>query len=515
MQFVKAMPFAEALEKIGGRTPIGSAMLSSEWSDVPVALRERAFFSSQVENVRFLQRSRDWIGDFLAGNMETLPDGQTALRVASRAQFVELAREFALSEGMGPLDPADAGTIKDITSEPRLGLIFNTVTQQADDYGYWRQGMDADVLNEFPAQRFIRVKAVKQERELHVPYEDQVYLKTDPIWAKVINHDFGVPWGPWGWGCGHDVQDEDRAMAEDLGLLKRGEQVEPDVKNFNENLRASAAGLDPDLIEKLKKDFGDQLVIEGEEMKWNSEPAGPPRPSPTPEQPSPNVPPPASTETLDDVLSRLGLNDKTQASAKDMIALRDELKETTPMTLDKVLKSLKGATETGALTQEKIRRDVQAFLDFLPWLKANALPKLQISVEPIDANGVYSGGGRVGLSPFLTDKDRTRVLFHELMHWVHREGPKEYRDAIRAHFEDRTEGERVVRLPGYIGVRGKKDDWYEAYAGRIYSFEGRPEGLEVPTRYIEWLTMDPEKMADLWNDGTFRETMTVVLKGLF
>jgi hypothetical protein len=134
---------------------------------------------------------------------------------------VELAREFALSEGMGPLDPADAGTIKDITSEPRLGLVFNTVTQQADDYGYWRQGMDPDVLNEFPAQRFIRVKAVKQERELHIPYENQVYLKTDPIWAKVINHDFGVPWGPWGWGCGHDVQDEDRAMAEELGLVKR------------------------------------------------------------------------------------------------------------------------------------------------------------------------------------------------------------------------------------------------------------------------------------------------------
>jgi hypothetical protein len=48
-----------------------------------------------------------------------------------------------------------------------------------------------------------------------------------------------------------------------------GEQVQPDVKNFNENLKASAAGLDPDLIEKLKRDLGDQLVIEGDELRWN------------------------------------------------------------------------------------------------------------------------------------------------------------------------------------------------------------------------------------------------------
>jgi hypothetical protein len=59
MQFVKPMPFAEALDKIGSKTPIGSAMLSSEWSDVPVALRERAFFSSQVENIRFPAAGRD------------------------------------------------------------------------------------------------------------------------------------------------------------------------------------------------------------------------------------------------------------------------------------------------------------------------------------------------------------------------------------------------------------------------------------------------------------------------
>src|SRR6185437_15736580 len=40
----------------------------------------------------------------------------------------------------------------------------------AGDYGYWRQGMDPDVLNEFPAQRFIRVLPVKEPRTSHMSY---------------------------------------------------------------------------------------------------------------------------------------------------------------------------------------------------------------------------------------------------------------------------------------------------------------------------------------------------------
>jgi len=276
MQLVRPAKYHEAIDKIANRTPIGSQMISAEWQDVPVAIRDRAFFSSQVENIRFLQRGQDKITDFLEGARETTPEG-LALAVGSRAQFVEMMREFAIAEGMGPLDPADAGSIKDITSERRLGLIFDTQTRQADDYGYWRQGMDGDVLNEFPAQRFVRVQQVKEPRQSHQQFEDQVYLKTDPIWAKVINADFGVPWGPWGWGCGHDVEDVDRGEAEDLGLVKPGQRLEPETKNFNENLRASAYGLDPELLDKLKKDLGEQLVIEDGEMRWKGQAKGEPQ----------------------------------------------------------------------------------------------------------------------------------------------------------------------------------------------------------------------------------------------
>lgn len=125
------------------------------------------------------------------------------------------------------------------------------------------------MLNEFPAQRFIREVDVDEPRGSHTPHEGQVYLKSDPIWTR-INEDFGVPWAPWGWGCGHDVEDVDRAEAERLGLLQPGQRVAPADKSFNDGLKASARSLDPDLLGKLKTAFGEQLVIEGDELRWRA-----------------------------------------------------------------------------------------------------------------------------------------------------------------------------------------------------------------------------------------------------
>src|SRR3954451_9141444 len=109
MQFVKPMLFQEAVDKLGARSLIGSQISSSEWADVPLALRERAFFSSTIESFRFLQRARDSIGDFLSNARETLENGEVVLKTGGRAQFVKEMSAWAIGEGMGPLDPELAG----------------------------------------------------------------------------------------------------------------------------------------------------------------------------------------------------------------------------------------------------------------------------------------------------------------------------------------------------------------------------------------------------------------------
>jgi hypothetical protein len=268
MQFIAPIPFTEALEKLGSKAVAVSKLDSSQWGAVPVEIRERAFFSSLIENARFLQRGRDAIADFLSSARETLPDGRTALKTGSRSEFVKLMREFALAEGMGPLDPNDAGTIKDITSERRLGLIFDAQTRQAYAYGGWKQGLDPDILDEFPAQRLVRVQDVKEPRNAHQQYEGVAALKSDLNFWLRINQDFGVPWGPWGWGCGHDVEDVDRAESEALGLIAPGQKAESPEQSFNDHLEASTMGLDPDLVQFLKESLGDQVQVDGDKVRF-------------------------------------------------------------------------------------------------------------------------------------------------------------------------------------------------------------------------------------------------------
>ena len=270
MEFIKPLPFDEAVLKLGSQRVVGSTFTSAEWRDVPFELRDNAFFSSRIESARVLQRAKDLLGDFLAGNRKTLSDGQTMLSVGSRSAFVDQMQKYLEKEGI----KRTTGDIHDITSEARLGLIFDIKTRQAQDYGYWLQGLDPDVLNEFPAMRFIRVQDVREPRELHVPYEGQVFLKTDPIWWLVINKDFGTPYGPWGWGCGHDVEDVDRNEAEKLGLIKPGQRLDlgplKQFINLNRNLQASTARMDDDLVQKLLDVFGDQVDYDREQriIRW-------------------------------------------------------------------------------------------------------------------------------------------------------------------------------------------------------------------------------------------------------
>lgn len=496
MQLIAPTPFKKAVDKIGAKSPIGSKLNSSEWRDVPVALRERAFFSSTVENIRFLQRGRDAITDYLSGARETTESGALALKVGSRAEFVKQLQEFAIAEGMGPLDPEDAGGLKDITSERRLGLIFDTQTRQAQDYGYWRQGMDADVLDEFPAQRFVRVEDVNEPREWHMQFEDQVYLKTDPIW-ETINADFGVPWGPWGWGCGHDVEDVDRGEAESLGLVKPGEVVAPDLKGFNDRLQSSTRGLDEEMIRWLKDAFGEQVEFRDGAVRWNPRVTLPPTIEPPPAiEPLPAKPETAATTfpKLDDLVqeyaSATGLSQKQQIvqTARDRIAVPEASRGRVALTMDTTSKAIR-ATASGG--NEIVSR----------YTAPSLLENVKVTVNKTAGRAFHRSGGI-----YLSTGADASTAAHEIMHAIELQNP-EVKKAAAEFLLSRGAGEKPERLSKLTGIAygsdevALQDKWAERggklYCGKVYSWTEEPQkaadirATEILTMGIERLHEDP------------------------
>jgi hypothetical protein len=208
-------------------------------------------------------------------------------------------------------------------------------------------------------------------------------------------------------------------------------------------------------------------------------------------------------------------------TADQVVALRDALKKVDALKPSDVIREVKGST---ALPSEFITKVIEDYLNMVPRDIANNLPKLAITVTEPDViwkgmqygpkwDGKYDYGGNVLLGSHLNQDAARLTLFHELTHWVHIEGPGWYRDAIQAHFAERTAGEDVAHLAGYRDETvGKRDDWYKSYAGKVLpGEEAAPSGIELAPTYIETLALPDEQLAGLLSDPQFCETLDVTL----
>lgn len=256
--------FKEAIEFILGKQEVPSDEWDADlWRGEEREVALRAFFSSRVENARFLDRARSFLFDTLAGTTEKVvgPDGveRIALRGGDRATFVRRMREFMIREGMVSGEEeffrVNDRDVRDIRSERRLRLIYDTNMRQAYGYGQWKQGQTPAILRRFPAQRFVRDREVFIERPRHAKHEGDVRLKSDEeYWADYQNDPaiggFGVPWPPFGFGSGMGVRDVSREEARELGLQVDEPQPVPE-KGLNTGLSASVKKMDSDLKKKL------------------------------------------------------------------------------------------------------------------------------------------------------------------------------------------------------------------------------------------------------------------------
>lgn len=272
-------PLAEAVKRLSDKTPIGSILRSAEWAQMPLELRDRAFFSAGVESVRVLQQMQDRLLQVQQLQRSTLPDGSQGAYF-DRQKFIVEMQQLATDLGLDPRNNAatadKSGTLQDITSAGRLGLIYDIQTQQAQEYAKWKMEQDPDVLDAYPAQELIRVEQRKQPR-LNWPQRFQdaggtlvqgrmVALKNSPVWSALSR--FQTPYPPFDYNSGMGLEDISRSDAEDLGLIQPNQKVQPAQEAFNAHLQASVQGLSQNFLNALKTLFGNQISIESDTVSW-------------------------------------------------------------------------------------------------------------------------------------------------------------------------------------------------------------------------------------------------------
>lgn len=238
---------------------------SQDWASVAPAIRQRAFFSATINSARVLHRMRSMLLDWQSGAVETIltPSGatETAFKETGLAKFREKAADLLVSEGLASKSDFKNESIKNVVSNSRLKLIFNTNTAQAQDFAIYQSRVaDPERINRFPAAEFVRTPGARVPRDRHVANEGAIRRYDDlQFWLNQNAPDiggFGVPWGPWGFNSYMTTFPIPRRRAEKLGLVKPGEKVmPPDLTQFgvtlptrlNKGVTASVDDITPEI----------------------------------------------------------------------------------------------------------------------------------------------------------------------------------------------------------------------------------------------------------------------------
>lgn len=257
-----------AAEKILKKTLVGSSLNSREWNLVQAGLRDRAYFSSQVQSKRILQEARRMVADRAGGNL-------------SASEIRRDLRKVISSTGYRPPEGKE-GTLQDLYSKRRLDTIIKTNVEQARGYVRHLDGMKPGAFAAFPGQELIRVRERKAKRDWATRWKNaggefyngrMIALRDDPIWERISV--FGNPFPPFDWGSGMGVRAVSRRDCLSLGVVT-DEEVREKVQalkaekpvSMNGNLAVSVT---PEEEPELRQTFGDQIAIENGEARWRDD----------------------------------------------------------------------------------------------------------------------------------------------------------------------------------------------------------------------------------------------------
>lgn len=205
-------------------------------------LVNQSLFSAQTLNPYLLQLYRDR----LEGILNPPQHGTTEF---SQGYITRDIKDFLALVGYQP-NPDEAGTLKDLSSDARIQLVIKTNTEMAQGQGWWIQGQQAAILDEWPAQELFRAESRKVPRVWIVRFrtagqasgdpmgkgwvitaDDRlIALKNHPIWnllgsSALFSDGLDRPWPPFAFNSGMWVRDISRAIAESIGLIKPDEDA--------------------------------------------------------------------------------------------------------------------------------------------------------------------------------------------------------------------------------------------------------------------------------------------------
>ncbi len=234
-------PYREALALTQAKTLLPTSLGSADLAALSPDIGERARFSAKVRSAEHLSILDDGTNDLVAGQVDP---ATVRLRL----------KQFLTRTGYQPPE-GKAGGLEDFSSDQRINLQLTMNVQQAQGYGWWKQGQDPDILDASPCIQFLRVESREHPREdwpqrwneaRRATTMDGATDSASGVMGCVKNHPllvvlsrFKTPYEPFDYGSGMGTEDRSRAWGMQHNIIGRDTMIFPQDRPFNADLQAS------------------------------------------------------------------------------------------------------------------------------------------------------------------------------------------------------------------------------------------------------------------------------------
>jgi hypothetical protein len=237
------MSFQEALDAAAVKSLLPTSGRTRDLQQLETPLKRRALWSATVESIDSLEAIATGVQSILEGTADQASVSLDLLKVIK-------------SQGYEPA-PENVGGLQDVSSFARRSLILETQVAIARGAGWREQGMQADVLDEYPAMELFRASWPRGGPDAERSWANRwarvggqfygsrmIALKTDPIWQQLGNPNIfpdalGNDFAPFAFSSGMRTRDIDRDQAESLGLINPGEHLAPNPIDLTNDLAAT------------------------------------------------------------------------------------------------------------------------------------------------------------------------------------------------------------------------------------------------------------------------------------
>lgn len=290
---ITAQQARAVLKLLRDRQATTSPMSSKEWAEVPVEIRQQAFWSAKLEHAKHVEELKKACLDALAGTRRRVGALRTfagadpnATVLWSRGQVIKEMMAAARERGLQPTGPRP---IENPASYARIKLIEDMSRRMTIGKAVFESQNKPSIVAVMPAQELYRAEPRIEPRNWPERWTERgdaigwegalpldraggrmIALKSSPIWTEIS--EFGLPHPPFDYNSGMDVRGVDFIEADRLGLVEPGDEPKPADEEPTE-LRRKLKGDDPAmaqwLLGVLREGLGeDRVKLEGDEIVY-------------------------------------------------------------------------------------------------------------------------------------------------------------------------------------------------------------------------------------------------------